>query len=1485
MASDVGVRLGVDGEKAFKDSLKAVNSQIKALGAEMTSVTASFLDNASSQQALAAKNTVLNKSIEMTKSKIGVLNKEIARQKEYLDALGEALDKASAEFGENSEQALKAQNAYNQQAKRVSDLTADLHKTETQLSGLNQAMAENNRAMEGSADAMGSFGEEVHDSADGVTQLANALAATGIAKGVKEIADTLYDCVNAFASFDAQMSAVQAISGATGEDMARLSEKAKEMGATTSFTAKQAGEAFEYMAMAGWKTEDMLSGIEGILHLAAASGESLASTSDIVTDALTAFGLSASDSARFADVLAVASSNANTNVGMMGETFKYVAPVAGALGYSIEDTAVAVGLLANAGIKSTQAGSTLRAVLTNLAKPSKEVSVYMEKLGVSLTDNKGKMRSLSSLLLQLRERFSGLAEAERAEYAAGLAGKEAMSGLLAIVEASEEDFRKLTDAINDSAGAAYEMSQIRLDNYAGQVTLLNSAVDGLKLTIGSQLSPVLEKLASGATTVVGGLNELLEKCPALTAVLVGLTSAAGLLAAAFAGFSIIKAVTPALVAFNAALAANPAVAFAVAIGGVVAAIGTLAAYCNDAESGVSGLNRELREIEGSYQKTSRETMATAAAADSLIDRLSELEAQETRTEGEAALYARTVAELGALMPDLNLELDEQTGLLIGGAEALRINTQAWKENALAQALQEKYRNVIDAQADALVVAAEKQLDYKNALAESTEIERQMTEVSEELARLNADEAIGYEEKSARVEALTGRLDALNVQYMDAAHSLEVHKNSLETAQEKASEFDQELERLTKTEKALADAQAEGADSAELMIAHVEGLVSELENLGAAYDESYNAAMDSIGEQLGLFNELDGSAKTSIDNLIATLEGQVEYMQTYADNIQRAMELGVNERLIRQLSDGSEKSAQILAAIVEGGEDDIAALNEQFAKVEEGQKDFSSAIVEMEKDFSNRVTQMVTDLNGAMQEMDVYDETIIIGENNIRGLIEGTASQKRALIDEYVGMANASLAAYKNAVGQHSPSKEFRKAGRYDIQGLIGGAESEGGNLESAYIELAETATLGVAEGIAGSSDKAVKTADKMAKDVYSRSKEWADRQVKYMDLSLKEQIALWEAIQGQFIQDSEQYADAEEKLYDLRSKQQEEHYDELKDAADRLTKYQKLSLREQLETWRNIQNQLVKDSKQYLQAEEKVMELRLNLQDEYLDKVEDTNKKVSDLENKYFDELAKRQEAIANSYGLFDKVAEREEVSGKDLLGNLRDQVSVMKSFYKGVEELADRGLSETIVDEIRAMGPAAEDELQGLLGLTDRELSEYANVYMEKQQLANQAALRELEDFKRETVDQIAENLQALKTYYDQNAPELGLSFTDGLVSGMLRGIADVRRAASSVAEAAVQSAGSRMSLGAPGTAYADIADTMVQSGAHGGGRAQEALEGAAKALREASASGGKGISERELANAMAGAMDGMDVKLDGQKVGRITRTRQEYDDRAFDR
>ena len=214
------------------------------------------------------------------------------------------------------------------------------------------------------------------------------------------------------------------------------------------------------------------------MNLAAASGEDLGSVSDIVTDAMTAFGMSADESARFADVLAQASSNSNTNVGMMGETFKYVAPVAGAFGYTVEDVAVATGLMANAGIKAEKAGTAMRTMLTNLAKPTKQMQGYMDKLSLSLVDGKNKMKPFDQQLREMRASFSKLSEAERAEYAAGIAGKEGMSGLLAIVNASDEDFEKLTKSIEGSAGAAERMAGMRLDNLKGDLTLLLSATQG-----------------------------------------------------------------------------------------------------------------------------------------------------------------------------------------------------------------------------------------------------------------------------------------------------------------------------------------------------------------------------------------------------------------------------------------------------------------------------------------------------------------------------------------------------------------------------------------------------------------------------------------------------------------------------------------------------------------------------------------------------------------------------------------------------------------------------------------------------------------------------------------------------------------------------------------------------------------------------------------------------------------------------------------------
>lgn len=344
-----------------------------------------------------------------------------------------------------------------------------------------------------------------------LTGLSNAMVTTGsvLTKSVSVPLLTIgAAALKTTADFDAGMSEVKAISGATGTEFKQLETKAIQMGAKTKYSATEAASAFKYMAMAGWDTNDMLSGISGVMNLAAASGEDLATTSDIVTDALTAFGLSAKDSSHFADILAQASSRSNTNVGLMGETFKYVAPVAGALGYSAEDCAVAIGLMANSGIKASQAGTALRSLFTRLAKPTDTVAAAMEKYNITLTDANGNMKPLSTLMSEMRDRFSGLSEAQKANLAATLAGQEGMSGLLAIVNSSDADFKNLTDSINNSDGASERMAKTMQDNLKGSFTIFKSTVESAAISIGKKLTPEVRKFVDTGTNLVKKFNDM-----------------------------------------------------------------------------------------------------------------------------------------------------------------------------------------------------------------------------------------------------------------------------------------------------------------------------------------------------------------------------------------------------------------------------------------------------------------------------------------------------------------------------------------------------------------------------------------------------------------------------------------------------------------------------------------------------------------------------------------------------------------------------------------------------------------------------------------------------------------------------------------------------------------------------------------------------------------------------------------------------------------
>lgn len=314
--------------------------------------------------------------------------------------------------------------------------------------------------------------------------------------------------VKTAADFESGMSKVQSISGASGKDMGKLTEKAKEMGAKTKFSASESADAFSYMAMAGWDTKQMLEGIEHTMYLAGATGEDLAQVSDIVTDSLSAFGLKAKKTEKFVDVLAKTASSTNTDVGKMGETFKYVAPTAGALKFTVKDTAKAIGLMANSGIKASQAGTSLNSWLTRMAKPTKESQSAMDKLGISLTDKNGKMKSFGQITKETRTAFAGLTKSEKAQYAAMLAGKTGMSGLLAIVNASNKDFNKLSRAIGNSSGAAKKMYDVANNNLKGAITVIKSTIESIAITFGKKLMPIVKKGTSYIQKLADKFNSL-----------------------------------------------------------------------------------------------------------------------------------------------------------------------------------------------------------------------------------------------------------------------------------------------------------------------------------------------------------------------------------------------------------------------------------------------------------------------------------------------------------------------------------------------------------------------------------------------------------------------------------------------------------------------------------------------------------------------------------------------------------------------------------------------------------------------------------------------------------------------------------------------------------------------------------------------------------------------------------------------------------------
>lgn len=1040
------VRLGkeIQGLSKIQSDISAYQKQQGAIDATQTK-----LNNLRQQEALLVQQLNAAKSAtEQDAAAIAALEREKLKLEQRISNTNAALERQSQKLSDTGAR-----------LKEAGVDTANLSQKDAELTArIKELQAEQDKAAEGAT----SFGER---SVQAIGAVQQALIAAGIAAALKKIADAYMECIKIAGDFEAGMSTVEALSGATAAEMEQLSGVAKELGATTKFTAQEAADAMGYMAMAGWDAIDMMNGMDGVMQLAAASGEDLAMVSDIVTDNLTAFGLTAADTAHFSDVLAAAATNSNTNVSIMGETFKQSASIAGALGYSIEDVAVAVGLMANSGVKGSIAGTALKNTFNGLLEGATLTGAAFGEYEYSAIKADGTMKSFSSTINELRVYFDQMTEAERVNNAMTIAGARGYNGLLAILNAADEDYASLTDSINNCSGAAQRMASIKLDNMNGQLTLMNSAWEAVKTTVGEQFTPVMEGVYSVGTDVLTQINELLKANPALvkgTAAFVGVLGAAVGALTAFA--AITKVVIPLMKLLSASIpGVNIAMGLAAVVGGIVALVSAvnegippvkeLAEAARDAQEAMEQAN-------AAYDETATQTLATAQTALIYIDRLEEIEAATGGAVKGNQEYHNILALLSRTVPELADSIDLTNNAIDGGTEALRANTEEWKRNAEAQAYQEYLNTLYDQQSQVITESAENSIKLTQAQIQLESIEEKRSDAQERMNKLYAEAQQKaqdyYKEFGTWSEAAT----FLTQEYYDLQNSIyglddEAYKaertiknlkkaidedaEAVAAAQNEINEAEEAITRMTDTTKDMTEAEKAAAQQTQEFQQIFDGVTASAAALTEAYKATYEAAMESIQGQYALWDMAAPAVATSAGSINSALESQITYWQAYDANLQslteRSAEIEGLSDVIASFADGSKEGVNAVAGLAAATDEELREVVANYNANKQAMSDTSHSISMLVNEFPQEIDKLQKELEDGVAAMNLGSEAAESARATIQGYIDG--------LDGMHPEVQAAFARFAQAVPQTPalPGNGFAPIASLHGRGYAAGTES------------------------------------------------------------------------------------------------------------------------------------------------------------------------------------------------------------------------------------------------------------------------------------------------------------------------------------------------------------------------------------------------------------------------------------------------------------
>lgn len=1050
----ISTRLAVTGEADYKKAISSCNSELSVLKSNLSLTSAQFKGQENSVAALTAKGRVLADTYEKQKAKVATLESALSNaqkaQAKYTDQIAEAkqnidrCEKSLSELSDSSEDSKEQQvlltselekwkktlqdaesrqeaatRGVNNWQKQLNNANTDLLNTNNQLQENSKYLSEAEKSADGYATSIDGSGKAVKKTEDSINTLSAALATAGVAAGIKEIADTLRDCASASIEFESAVTGVFKTVDGTPEQLQEISDGIKQMSLVIPASTTEIAAVAEAAGQLGVKTDDILNFTEVMVKLGTATNMTAEEAATQLAKLANITGMSEENYGKLgATIVGLGNNFATTESDIVAMSTRLAA--AGKLSGLTESEILALAAsMSSVGIEAEAGGTamtqTLSAIEKAVAKGGEEVSEFARISGMSAQEFSSAWRT--SPMVAIQAFIAGVGKLDEAGESAtivlddmGLSGIRQSNMIKSLALASDKmgyavelsnKAWKENNALNEEASKRYATTESKLK-------LTQNAATNLKAAVGSALTPTLNVMAEAGTEAFSWAAEFVEKNPWIVSCITGLTTAITVLSAGIAGLIIIKQITALMATLNITMAANPALLVASAISGLVVALGTLAASAKDSTSEFSSLKKELKESKESYDELSESLTTQSKNIDGLVASLDKAMAVEEKTAAQKAVVLSIVEQLNEAVPEMGLAYDE-------ASDSINKTTASIKNLAKQKAKTDEF-NADVARLSELYIEQE---SIETKLAEATEVLR--------VAQQNHSVDTSFLEQNIRALTKSQEENVAQIEVLESKHA-----NYSETTTQAAS-------------------------STENMGIAVDDLNARMQALQTAYEESRDKALESINQQIGLFQQMDGSAQTSIQNLIGSLESQSRYLEDYANNIVRAMEIGVDEGLVKKLSDGREESAQILAAIVSGGQTDIDKLNNEFRNVQIGKEKFSGTVAEMETDFDESMKNIEETAVDTVNKLNLSIEAQESGRDTIQGYIDGAESLRGSLISKYQSLARAANRAYRKELDINSPSRKFRKSGRESVEGAILGAEDERANLESTYRALAESA--------------------------------------------------------------------------------------------------------------------------------------------------------------------------------------------------------------------------------------------------------------------------------------------------------------------------------------------------------------------------------------------------------------------------------------------